>query len=112
MTRISTVIDSLVVIGASLPVCTSLVTYGQQLCVMLKSGISKDKAWAYITQEHTKATMANTQTVMPWYSADSAGWAVGTALGNTERAQKELTAMKSDVFIVARTNCPEQFRQL
>ena len=71
-----------------------------------------NQPWAYIAQEHTKAAMANTQNVIPWYSAASAGWAVGTALGNTERAQKELTAMKPDVFKVARTTCPEQFRQL
>lgn len=112
MTRIATVISTLAVIGANLPVHANPVTYGQQLCVMLKSGISQDTAWAYIAQEHTKAAMANTQNVIPWYSAASAGWAVGTALGNTERAQKELTAMKPDVFKVARTTCPEQFRQL
>ncbi len=112
MTRIATLIGSLVVMGASLPVRANPVSYGQQLCVMLKSGISQDKAWAYITQEHTKAAIANTQTVIPWYSAASAGWAVGTALGNADRAQKELAAMKPDVFKVARTNCPEQFRQL
>ncbi len=98
------------VIGASLPVRANPVSYGQQLCVMLKSGISQDKAWAYITQEHTKAAIANTQTVIPWYSAASAVWAVGTALGNAERrAQKELAAMKPDVFKVAAPTAPSNF---
>ncbi len=41
-------------------------SYGQQLCVMLKSGISQDKAWSYIAQKHTKAAMANPQTVISW----------------------------------------------
>lgn len=84
--------------------------YGQQLCVMLRSGISQQKAWDYIVLDHTKAAMANPQTVIPWYSAASAGWAAGTALGNAEVAHKELTAMKPDVFKVARSTCPEQFR--
>lgn len=86
------------------------VTYGQQLCVMLSSGISQQKAWDYIVRDHTKAAMANFQSVIPWYSAESAGWALGTALGNAERAQKELAAMKPDVLKVARTTCPRQFR--
>ena len=94
-----------------LPVTANPVTYGQQLCVMLKSGISQQEAWTYIAQEHTKAAMANSQTVIPWYSAASAGWAFGTALGNAERAEKELAAMKPDVFKVARSTCPEQFRR-
>jgi hypothetical protein len=71
-------------------------TYGQQLCVMLLRNITQDKAWDYIVQDHTRNTMANLQTVIPWYSAASAGWAVGTALGNAEK--------------VARSTCPEQFR--
>jgi hypothetical protein len=54
--------------------------------------------------------MANLQTVIPWYSAASAGWAVGTALGNAELAHKQLAAMKPDVLKVARLTCPEQFR--
>jgi hypothetical protein len=86
------------------------VAYGQQLCVMLTSGISQQKAWDYIVREHSKTAMANSQTVIPWYSAASAGWAVGTALGNAEAAHKELDAMKTDVFKVARTTCPQQFR--
>jgi hypothetical protein len=84
-------------------------TYGQQLCVMLRSGITQDKAWDYIVRDHTKATMANPQMVIPWYSAASAGWALGTALGNAELAQKKLVAMKADVLRVARSTCPEQF---
>lgn len=86
------------------------VAYGQQLCVMLTSGISQQKAWDYIVREHTKAAIANPQTVIPWYSAASAGWALGTALGNAEAAYKELAAMKPDVFKVARSTCPQQFR--
>lgn len=70
-------------------------TYGQQLCVMMRSGITKDKAWDYIARDHTKAAMANAQMVIPWYSAASAGWALGTALGNAELAQKQLVAMKN-----------------
>lgn len=92
------------------PVQANPVSYGQQLCVMLSSGISQQKAWDYIVRDHTKAAMANSQSVIPWYSAESAGWALGTALGNAERAQKELAAMKPDVFKVARTTCPRQFR--
>ena len=110
MTRIATLIGWLVALCAALPATANPVTYGQQLCVMLKSGISQEKAWSYIAQEHTNAAMTNPQTVIPWYSAASAGWAVGTALGNAERAQKELAAMKPDVFKVARSTCPEQFR--
>jgi len=85
-------------------------TYGQQLCVMLRSSITQDKAWDYIVRDHTRNTMANLQTVIPWYSAASAGWTVGTALGNAELAHKRLAAMKPDVFKVARSTCPEQFR--
>lgn len=32
---------------------------------MLNSGISQEKPWSYIAQEHTKAAMANPQTVIP-----------------------------------------------
>ena len=73
---------------ASVPARANPVTYGQQLCVMLASGISQQKAWDYIVRDHSKAAMANSQTVIPWYSAASAGWALGTALGNAESAQK------------------------
>jgi hypothetical protein len=41
----ATLITTLVVIGANLPVRANPVSYGQQICVMLKSGISQDKAW-------------------------------------------------------------------
>ena len=99
----------LVMFSIPLPATANPVTYGQQLCVMLKSGISQQKAWDYIAQQHTKVAMANSQTVIPWYSAASAGWAFGTALGNTERTQKELAAMKPDALKVARASCPEQF---
>ncbi len=71
---------------------------------MLKSGISQDQAWSYIAQKDTKAAMANPQTVIPWYSAALAGWAFRAALGNAERAQKELAAMKPDMFKVARSS--------
>lgn len=50
--------------------------------------------------------MVNLQTVIPWYSAASAGWAVDTALGNAELAQKQLAAMKPDAIRVARSTCP------
>ena len=100
----------LALLGGMAPARANPVTYGQQLCVMLASGISQQKAWDYIVREHTKAAMANAQTVIPWYSAASAGWAVGTALGNGERARKELAAMKADVFKVAHASCPQQFR--
>ena len=100
----------LLAVLASASVRANPVAYGQQLCVMLASGISQQKAWDYIVREHTKAAMANPQTVIPWYSAVSAGWALGTALGNAEAAHKELTAMKPDVFKVARSTCPQQFR--
>jgi hypothetical protein len=70
----------------------------------------EEKALCYFAQDQTKAAMANPQTVIPWYSAASAGWAFGTALSNAERAQKELAAIKPDVFKVARSTCPEQFR--
>lgn len=92
------------------PAQANPVTYGQQLCVMLRSGISQQKAWDYIVQDHTKAAIANPQLVVPWYSSASAGWAVGTALGQVERSQKELAAMKADVFKVARATCPGEFR--
>lgn len=98
------------VVLASAAARANPVTYGQQLCVMLASGISQQKAWDYIVREHTKAAIANPQTVIPWYSAASAGWALGTALGNAEAAYKELAAMKPDVFKVARSTCPQQFR--
>jgi hypothetical protein len=77
MTRIATLLGGLVALGSALPAQANPVTYGQQLCVMLKSGISQEKAWSSIAQEHTKAAMANPQTVIPWYSAASAGWAFG-----------------------------------
>jgi len=83
------------------------VTYAQQLCVMLASGINQDKAWAYIVQEHIKASMANPQAVIPWYSAASAGWTLGTAIGRSQQVQEELAAMKPDVFKVARSTCPQ-----
>jgi hypothetical protein len=100
----------LLAILASAAARANPVAYGQQLCVMLASGISQQKAWDYIVREHTNAAMANPQTVIPWYSAASAGWALGTALGNAEAAHKELTAMKPDVFKVALSTCPQQFR--
>ena len=50
---------------------------------MIKSGINQEKAWGYIVRDHTKAALANSQTVIPWYSAASAGWAVGIALGHS-----------------------------
>ena len=100
----------LLAVLVSVPARANPVAYGQQLCVMLASGISQQKAWDYILREHTKAALANPQTVIPWYSAASAGWALGTALGNAEAAQKELAAMKPDVFKVARNTCPQQFR--
>lgn len=30
------------------------VTYSQQLCVMLRGGITQNKAWDHIVQEHTQ----------------------------------------------------------
>jgi hypothetical protein len=61
MSRIAILPGGLVALGATNPV-----TYGQQLCVMLKSGISQgEKACSYIAKEHTKAAMANPQTVIP-----------------------------------------------
>ena len=60
---------------------------------MLRSGITQQKAWDYIVREHTKAPLANPQT-----------------LCNAERANKELAAMKPDMFKVARTTCPQEFR--
>lgn len=107
--RIKTLICCLLVIGASFPATANPVTYGQQLCIMLKSGISQDQAWSYIAQEHTKSKVANSQTLIPWYSAASAGWALGTTLGNAELAQKEIAAMKPDVLKVARASCPKKF---
>ena len=56
----------------------SPVAYGHQLCLMLTSGITQQKAWDYIVRDHTQAALANPQTVVPWYSAASAGWALGT----------------------------------
>lgn len=84
-------------------------TYAQQLCVMLASGINQDNAWSYIVQEHRHAAMANPQTVIPWYSAASAGWALGTAIGRQQQASEQIKAMKADVFKVAQSSCPEQF---
>lgn len=104
MTRIATLLGGLVALGSAWPAHANPVSYCHQLCVMLNSGISQEKAWSYIAQEHTKAAMANPQTVIPWYSAASAGWAYGTALGNAERAQKELAAMKPDMVKVARSS--------
>lgn len=83
------------------------VAYAQQLCVMLASGINQDKAWAYIVQEHTNSAMPNPQAVIPWYSAASAGWTLGTAICRGQQAQEELAAMKPDVFKVARSTCPQ-----
>ena len=110
MSRTAALLGWLLMAVGSGPVNANPVTYGQELCVMLKSGINQEKAWGYIVRDHTKAALANPQTVIPWYSAASAGWAVGTALGNAEQSQKELAAMKPDVFKVARATCPEQFR--
>lgn len=92
------------------PALADPVLYGQQLCVMLKGGISQEKAWRYIAANHTKAAMANPQLLVPWFSAASAGWAVGTAWANAEQAQSDLAAMRPDVLKVARSICPQQFR--
>ena len=86
------------------------VSYGQQLCVMLKSGISQQKAWEYIVKEHTKSATANPQLMVPWFSTAAAGWSLGTTLGNLDNANQELIALKPDVFKVARASCPERFR--
>jgi hypothetical protein len=95
----------------AVPAGANPVTYGQQLCVMLASGINQDKAWAYIVQEHIKASMANPQAVIPWYSAASAGWTLGTAIGRNQQVQEELAAMKPDVFKVARSTCPQHMNR-
>lgn len=97
----------MLVVLASATARANPVAYAQQLCVMLASGINQHKAWAYIVQEHIKAAMANPQAVIPWYSAASAGWTVGTAIGRGQQAQEELNAMKPDVFKVARSTCPQ-----
>jgi hypothetical protein len=47
------------VVGVAVPDGATPVTYGQQLCVMLASRFSQDKAWIYIVQEHREAAMAN-----------------------------------------------------
>jgi hypothetical protein len=94
----------------AIPAGANTFTYGQQLCVMLASGINQDKAWSYIAQENTNAAIANPQMVIPWYSAASAGWALGTAIGRQQQASEQIKAMKADVFKVARTTCPQQFR--
>jgi hypothetical protein len=59
MTRTATLLGWVVALGSALPAQANPVTYGQQLCVMLQSGISQEKAWSYIAQEHTKAAIAN-----------------------------------------------------
>jgi len=100
----------LIVVVAAVPAGANPVSYGRQLCVMLASGISQDKAWSYIAQANTNAAMANPQTVIPWYSAASAGWALGTAIGRQQQTSEQVKATKADVFKVACTTCPHQFR--
>jgi hypothetical protein len=92
-----------------IPVHANPVTYGEQLCVMLKSGISLRKAWTYIESDYTKASMANPQTMIPWYSAAAAGWALGTALGRADQVKDELELMKPDIFKIAQARCPQYF---
>lgn len=102
MTRIAQLLAWLLALGAALPAHANPVTYSQQLCVMLNSGISQEMAWSYITQEHTKAAMANPQTLIPLYSAAAAGWAFGTALGNTVQAHVRAGCREARCFKGAR----------
>jgi hypothetical protein len=92
-----------------IPVHANPVTYGEQLCVMLKSGIGLRKAWIYIESDYIKAAMANPQTIIPWYSAAAAGWALGTALGRADQAKNDLELMKPDIFKIAQARCPQYF---
>lgn len=95
---------------AALPAWANPARYGQQLCVMLNSGISQSRAWDYIVRDHTQAALGQPSVVVPWSSSGSAGLALGLGLGRLEQAHKELDAMKSDVFKVARSTCPQRFR--
>ena len=54
--------------------------------------------WSYIAQEHTKAAMANPQTVIPWYSDASAEWPFGTALGNADSKPQHNMANSSTLW--------------
>lgn len=49
---------------------------------MLNRGISLERTWRYMSQEHTNAAMANPETVIPWHAGASAGLVFGKALGN------------------------------
>lgn len=84
--------------------------YGQQLCVMLASGISQQKAWDYLAADHRRAALAQPPLWIPVQSAASAGFAAGVALGQLEQAQQQFAAMKPDVLKVARATCPQRFR--
>lgn len=83
-------------LASALPATANPVTDGQQLCVMLRSGISQEMAWDYIVADHRKAALAPLQFSVPWYSASAAGWTVGTTWGRLEQSEKELAAMKPD----------------
>jgi hypothetical protein len=74
----------MIVVGVAVPTGANPVNDGKQPCAMLTSEISQDKTQSYIV--------------------------LGTAIGRQQQASQQITAMKADVFKVARATCPEQFR--
>ena len=69
-------------------------SYGMQLCSMMRSGTSQSRAWNYIIEQHTMRTGGQ---------MGGFGIAAGVIAG------QQLRGMRSDVFAVARANCPEAF---
>jgi len=69
-------------------------SYGMQMCSMMRGGTSQKRPWDYIIEQHTMRTEGQ---------MGGFGIAAGIVAG------QQLRGMRSDVFAVARANCPEAF---
>lgn len=69
-------------------------SYGMQMCSMMRAGTSQKRAWDYIIEQHTMRT-----------GGQMGGFGIAAGL----IAGQQLRGMRSDVFAVARANCPEVF---
>ena len=69
-------------------------SYGMQMCSMMRAGTSQKRAWDYIIEQHTMRT-----------GGQMGGFGIAAGL----IAGQQLRGMRSDVFAVARANCPEAF---
>lgn len=69
-------------------------SYGMQMCSMMRAGMSQRRAWNYIIEQHTMRT-----------GGQIGGFGIAAGL----IAGQQLRGMRSDVFAVAKSSCPDAF---